>query len=377
MPALALAAALSLATPAFAWPAQDAPTPSAQGAANVHLWHAAARDAIARTKPNQQAALRVLAYLSLAQHETAQQLAATDEAAWSAAFDRVSADVLAGLLPSQAGVWQGLAASLAAARGGDERHADALAVAAASAQRILSRAASDGFDAAWTGRAPDAATAWKSQLQPARPPHLPQLGDMKTVWLANAAAVQSPAPPQPGSAAFDAALAEVRSRAGSGAGLARAKRWEMTGGSLVAGFWDETALELARREGLPGPQMARAAALSLGATLDANIVCHRVKYTHWVARPSQADPSIRPLVGLPNHPSYPSNHSCDSTAAAAVLGALFPRHQAALDAMAREAGESRIDGGIHYRFDVEAGEAIGRAAAQAALRRAANSVAGQ
>lgn len=34
-----------------------------QGAAAVQLWHAAARDAIARLQPNQQAALRLLAYL--------------------------------------------------------------------------------------------------------------------------------------------------------------------------------------------------------------------------------------------------------------------------------------------------------------------------
>jgi membrane-associated phospholipid phosphatase len=144
----------------------------------------------------------------------------------------------------------------------------------------------------------------------------------------------------------------------------------MTSGSLVAGFWDETAVELARREGLSGPDTARALALVMGATMDANIACHKVKYTHWVPRPSQADPSIRTLIGLPNHPSYPSNHSCDSMAAATVLGRLFPRHHPALEAMAHEAGESRVDGGIHYRFDVEAGEGIGRAAAAAALKAA-------
>jgi hypothetical protein len=62
-------------------------------------------------------------------------------------------------------------------------------------------------------------------------------------------------------------------------------------------------------------------------------------------------------------------------AAATVLGALFPRHKGLLDAMARDAGESRIDGGLHYRFDVEGGEAIGRGAAAAALRAAARNLA--
>lgn len=373
---------LALALGAAAHAQGSAPTgaslqPAAAGAAHVHLWHAAARDAIARTRPNQQAALRLLAYLALAQHETAQGLQAAGvhpgDPAWPAAFDRASADVLTALVPTLASTWQSLAASLAAARGDEGTSGadvQARAVASEAARRIVSRAAADGFDAAWTGSLPEGAQAWKSQLQPPRPPHLPQLGWMKTVFLASPEAIRTASPPQPGSAAFDNALGEVRSRAvaSNTAGLARAKRWEMVSGSLVAGFWDETAAELARREGQDGAATARTLALALGATLDANIVCHRVKYTHWVPRPSQADPTIRPLAGLPNHPSYPSNHSCDSMAAAAVLGALFPRERQQLEAMAREAGESRIEGGIHYRFDVEAGESIGRQAAAAALR---------
>ena len=108
-------------------------------------------------------------------------------------------------------------------------------------------------------------------------------------------------------------------------------------------------------------------AATLGATWDANIACHEAKYVYWTPRPSQADPAIRPLVALPNHPSYPSNHACDSGAAAEVLAVFFPSRANELRSMAREAGESRIDGGIHYRFDIDGGLAIGRAAAAAAL----------
>jgi membrane-associated phospholipid phosphatase len=38
-----------------------------------------------------------------------------------------------------------------------------------------------------------------------------------------------------------------------------------------------------------------------------------------------------------------------------------------LDAVVEEAGMSRIYAGIHYRFDVEAGQGIGRRAAAKAL----------
>ena len=384
--ALTFALALSLGCAAALHAQPVAPTdtgvalnPAAGGAGSVQLWHSAARDAIARTKPNQQAALRQLAYLALAQHEAAQALQSSapsiSEAAWAAAFDRASADVLSALVPALAPTWDALARSLAAARGDEDTGgavSQAKATAGDAARRVIARAAADGFDTAWHGAVPDTATGWKSHFQPSRPPHLPQLGSMKTIFLPSADALAFAAPPQPGSAAFNQALDEVRQRAttANAAGLARAKRWEMVTGPLVAGYWDGVAAELARRDGLSGPETARVLALTVGASMDGNIVCHRAKYTHWIPRPSQSDPSIKPLVGLPNHPSYPSNHSCDSMAAATVLGALFPRHKGLLEAMAREAGESRIDGGLHYRFDVEGGEAIGRGAAAGALREA-------
>jgi len=52
-----------------------------------------------------------------------------------------------------------------------------------------------------------------------------------------------------------------------------------------------------------------------------------------------------------------------------VLAALFPSRAAELLDQAREAGESRIDAGLHYRFDIEAGMQIARGAAAAALGR--------
>jgi membrane-associated phospholipid phosphatase len=74
-------------------------------------------------------------------------------------------------------------------------------------------------------------------------------------------------------------------------------------------------------------------------------------------------------VGLPNHPSYPSAHSCETGAWEAVLADAFPSERAFLAATAQEAGLSRLYGGIHYRFDKAAGEALGLAAGRLALQR--------
>lgn len=374
-------AALAFAVPASAQ-SNDSRSPlplatATEGTGALQLWHATARDAIARQKPHQQAALRLLAYLAWAEHRAAVALAVADrsasDAAWSALFDRTSSETLSALMPAEADDFRRLAAALALTR-----RASAAAPDVARAERLadeavrttLARAANDGFEAAWSGNPPADVNAWHSLMQPARAPHLPLLGRMQPLYLSAGDAARPAAPPPIGSAAFNQALAEVRERAGSGdpERVARARQWEMTSGALVAGFWDEVAVSLVSRNGLAGPAASRDLALTLGATLDANIACHDAKYTYWTPRPSQVDPSIRPIVGLPNHPSYPSNHACDSGAAADVLARLFPAQRTALHAMAHAAAESRIDAGLHYRFDVDAGLAIGRAAAEAAFK---------
>src|SRR3989440_12997767 len=99
---------------------------------------------------------------------------------------------------------------------------------------------------------------------------------------------------------------------------------------------------------------------------DAQIGCWDAKETYWLIRPWQAAAGIAVVaaVGKPNHPSYPSGHSCISSSAAAGLSAFFPEQRRALGAMGTEAGVSRMYGGLHYRFDIEAGQKLGRNAAR-------------
>ena len=52
---------------------------------------------------------------------------------------------------------------------------------------------------------------------------------------------------------------------------------------------------------------------------------------------------------------------------AAVLSEFFPEQRTQLDTMVTEAGLSRMYGGIHYRFDIEAGQALGRNVARFAI----------
>jgi membrane-associated phospholipid phosphatase len=100
------------------------------------------------------------------------------------------------------------------------------------------------------------------------------------------------------------------------------------------------------------------------------IGCWDAKYYYWTIRPSQADAGITLAFGLPNHPSYPSGHSCVSAAAATVLTDLFPERSTELDTWVTEAGLSRMYAGIHYRFDIIAGQDLGRAVAEWAIAHA-------
>jgi hypothetical protein len=103
------------------------------------------------------------------------------------------------------------------------------------------------------------------------------------------------------------------------------------------------------------------------AAFDAMVGCFDAKFAYWFVRPTQADPLITLVVPLPNFPSYPSAHACVSGAESSILGAIFPAEKPRLDALAEAAALSRVFGGLHYRFDGEAGLLLGRSVADLAL----------
>jgi len=122
-----------------------------------------------------------------------------------------------------------------------------------------------------------------------------------------------------------------------------------------AGLWIEIARDLIIRDGLDAPHAARVLALTSVAMGDGFICCWDAKYTYWTERPITADPSLNVLIPTPPFPSYTSGHATASTAAATVLGHLFPDDAANLLERAEEAKQSRLWAGIHYPIDCEMG----------------------
>jgi len=115
-------------------------------------------------------------------------------------------------------------------------------------------------------------------------------------------------------------------------------------------------------------EAARVLALANMAAFDVLNACFDAKLAYYFIRPSQADPQIHLPIGLPNHPSYPSGHSCITASYATVLANAFPDEAVRLDAMVEEAGVSRMYGGLHYRFDCDVGHVLGRQVAEFVLR---------
>lgn len=122
------------------------------------------------------------------------------------------------------------------------------------------------------------------------------------------------------------------------------------------------------------------------AMADAFIGCWNAKYQYDLVRPvtyikKVIDPKWEPLLITPPFPEYPSGHSTQSGAAAAVLASIFGeayaftdrtherdgmgvRNFASFTAAAEEAGISRLYGGIHFRAAIEQGLAQGSCIAQ-------------
>ena len=247
------------------------------------------------------------------------------------------------------------------------------------AQGVIDRLRTDGSDAVWSGTVPTGPGMWVSKGAPVTP----LLGQVRPYFLTSGSQLRPPAPPAFGSPEFLAALAEVRSISDTRtvAQTQLAQSWSYSGGTIrMPGYWNVEAAGLITAGGLQEREAALVFALLNTAMMDATIACFDAKYVYWLIRPSQADPRITLGTSLSNHPSYPSSHSCTSGAGAEVLGTLFPDDAARLHAVAAEIGESRIIGGLHYRFDVDVGTRLGEDVARIALaggRRGMMTVAGR
>jgi hypothetical protein len=250
-----------------------------------------------------------------------------------------------------------------------------LALGRAVAAVFVARAGTDGMGAAagtpaqWQALANSATargeTAWVSLETPPRPPMLPNFGQVRP-WMMTSTDVareRPAAPPSTSSAQMQQELAEVKQTTQNltREQMAIAYKWNDGAATYTPpGHWNDIATEYVRDARWSEVRAARAFALLNMAMHDAAVGCWDAKFAYFNPRPSQLDPEIKTIIGLPNFPSYTSGHSTFSAAAAEVLSYLFPAGASTFSQMKDEAAISRMYGGIHYRSDIEAGKDHGR-----------------
>jgi membrane-associated phospholipid phosphatase len=372
---------------AVAWGCTDRPTESLRPPAAqrdvVKFWEATASTRwnqratvlVTQSPPaNAQAAVsRILTYLSLAQYRAV--LAAEDgkvksmHPSVSAAVGGASAAVLKAFFPLDAATIEGqLAGDLAAPGWPGEKNDDAAAgetIGRAVGAEVLAMAATDNYFVSNPGVPPVGPGYWVS----APAAIVRSLYGTRPFFLSAANQLRPGPPPAFGSPAFLTALAEIRaiSDTRTAEQLAIAQSFSWATGPFTAGNLNLIADRIIVDHRRTEREAARILTFANAAAFDAQIACFDAKFTYWFIRPSQADPAITLAVALPNHPSYPSAHSCITSAFMTVLIDAFPSERPGLQEIITKAGLGRMYAGIHYRFDIEAGQAIGRGTAALAL----------
>src|SRR5262245_50681753 len=202
------------------------------------------------------------------------------------------------------------------------------------------------------------------------PPQIePQAGQWKTWVITTGSQFRLPPPPH-----GSAQVAEVRNL------IARADQRDAAALSAIS-FWDagppgyrwnEIAANLLVRNNITGPRSARVLSLMNVAIYDATIAAWDSKYIYSRRRPSEVSSRVDPAIPVPNSPSYPSEHAAAASAAAAVLGYLFPNDAQTFADQAQECGESRLNAGVQFPSDVSAGMELGRKVAELVIARAKN-----
>lgn len=146
------------------------------------------------------------------------------------------------------------------------------------------------------------------------------------------------------------------------------------------GHWLSIASQMVSERRLSADDAARLMVLTSVAQADAFVASWGYKYKHNLIRPRMyirrvMDSTWEPLIPTPPFPEYPSGHSTVSAAAATVLTAVVGdvafddstgltigspvRRFDSFAAAAREAGLSRVYGGIHFPYGNDGGRTLG------------------
>ncbi len=367
---------------------------------NAAMMHAAMFDAVNGVSP-------VYKFLRVAPDPAATSGASARAAAVQAAFV-----ILTRLYPTEVGDLTGQrTASLAGIADGAAAVDKGVAWGTTVAEAIWTSSLTDGFSVVpppYTGS--DGIGEWRSLTTPRTNGAGLQFPGMRP-WVLNSASQFRPdGPPALDSDKYAADFNETQSQtilAVGNPGSDEAQNALFWNAGTASQLWSSVALALSQSAGLDLSQNAQLFARMSLAGADAAIACWDAKYTYKFWRPATAiafaDLDGNPLTTkdlgwtttlfpTPNHPEYPSGHSCLSGTSAHILSRYFgedtdfdvvtdrlvdsngdpvKRHYTSFSEALGEVIEARVFSGIHFRTACEVGQGLGRKVAQFVLTHAA------
>ena len=318
---------------------------------------------------------------------------APEGAAPEAAVAAAARAILVHYLPAQSGIVEAAyTASLLTIDDGQAED-DGVATGEQVAAALIDLRADDGFRAAvtYTPPVPPIPGVWIPTA--ATPPIGTYLGRMRPFSLDSADQFRPDGPPDLRSRKWARDYNEVKE---IGSSTSTTRTDEQT---LAARFWGEPPVQQARNSfrkfvldhELDIVDASRFMAMVSVVYADALIACFDAKYHYAFWRPVTAIPAgntddngktigdsawLPLLPSTPNHPEYPSAHSCITPSGGRVIAKflhspwidftvpsltnLGDRHFDTVKELQDEVGDARIWGGIHYRTAVKDGIAIGK-----------------
>ena len=324
------------------------------------------------------------------------RLVAPRDASAEAAAIAAAHRVLRTYLPDQAAMLDAEREAWLARMAADASRDDGIAVGEAAAAAMIALRAADGAGPP-EFHVPTSLDPGEWQLTPGCPPAggvLLHWGRLMPFGVRRADQFRTPPPPPLSSARYARDHEEVKTVGAADTVTRPQSRADVSrfyAAVLAVGTWNPAVSQAAASQHAPQVDNARAFALLNMAISDALVAVMDSKYHYNFWRPEDAiaradeDGNKRttsargfiPFVPTPCFPSYPSAHASASYAALEIAERLFgdpessitlsspavpdvTLHYTRFDTIASDIDDARVYGGIHFRFDQQAGARQGR-----------------
>ena len=320
-------------------------------------------------------------------------------ASMKAAAAQAAHDVLSGLYPSRQAVYdEELAASIAGEQ--PQRAEQGQRVGRIVAANMLAERADDGWSAPWTPYSlPPLPGNWQGPTPFPGFAVFTNIFGVRPFGLTNGAQFMAPQPPTLASDAYAESYNDIK-RKGSAAASPLDRTADQALSAFIwgtdPGFTDGKLYGLvfasSVEKNLTTAERARLCALAAMTFHDALQTNLTAQYTYGRWRPvtaihegdndgnpnTIADPTWESLIGpalTPPHPSYPSNASAVSAAITKTLELFYQtdaysfqidvapngiRNYSSLSSLTNEIAHSRVFAGVHFPFEIAAGQKTGR-----------------